>query len=58
MEVTLIKWDKSLKDELIRICNSVDRSYLSERIPDPSQNVKCNLEVCLGEDGKYHYKEV
>ena len=35
MEVTLIKWDKSKKDDLIRICNSVDRSYLSDRIPDP-----------------------
>ena len=35
MEVTLIKWDKSKKEDLIRICNSVDRSYLSDRIPDP-----------------------
>ena len=26
--------------------------------PDPSQNVKCNLEVCLGEDGKYHYVDM
>ncbi len=24
--------------------------------PDPSQNVPCNLEAYLGEDGKYHYK--
>lgn len=31
---------------------------LWEDHPDPSQNVKCNLEVCLGEDGKYHYKEI
>ncbi len=23
--------------------------------PDPSQNVPCNLEAYLGEDGKYHY---
>ena len=23
--------------------------------PDPSQSVPCNLEVYLGEDGKYHY---
>ncbi len=23
--------------------------------PDPAQNVQCNLEVALGEDGKYHY---
>ncbi len=23
--------------------------------PDPSQNVQCNLEVYLGEDGRYHY---
>ena len=35
MELRLIKWDPSLKDELIRICNSVDRTYLSERLPYP-----------------------
>ena len=35
MELRLTKWDPSLKDELIRICNSVDRTYLSERLPYP-----------------------
>ena len=35
MDIKLIKWDMSLKDDLMRICNSVDRTYLSERMPYP-----------------------
>ena len=26
--------------------------------PDPSQNVKCDLSVYLGEDGRYHYRNM
>ena len=56
MEVALIKWDTSLKDDLIRICNSVDRSYLSERIPDPYTTEDADwwldmVEAHDGEDG-------
>ena len=35
MKIELRKWDTSLKDDLIRICNNADRTYLSGRLPDP-----------------------
>lgn len=35
MNVKLIKWTQENKHELIRICNEVDRSYLSNRLPYP-----------------------
>ena len=35
MEVKLIKWTPELKPDLIKICNEVDRSFLSERLPYP-----------------------
>ena len=35
MNVKLIKWTQENKPELIKICNSVDRSYLSNRLPYP-----------------------
>ena len=35
MNVKLIKWTRENKHELIRICNEVDRSYLSNRLPYP-----------------------
>ena len=35
MNVKLVKWSQELKPELIKICNDVDRSYLSERLPYP-----------------------
>ena len=35
MNIILKKWDKELKDNLIEICNKVDRSSLSDRLPYP-----------------------
>ena len=35
MNIILKKWDKELKDNLIEICNKVDRSFLSDRLPYP-----------------------
>lgn len=35
MKVTLKKWTVADKESLIRICNAVDRTYLSERMPFP-----------------------
>ena len=35
MKIKLIKWSKDLSKELINICNNIDRSYLSNRIPYP-----------------------
>ena len=30
MEVSLLKWERALRSDLVRICNQVDRRYLSE----------------------------
>ena len=35
MAIELVKWSLELKDDLIGICNYVDRSYLSNRMPHP-----------------------
>ena len=35
MNVKLVKWTQENKHELIKICNEVDRSYLSNRLPYP-----------------------
>lgn len=35
MDIELRKWSLSLKQNLIDICNSVDRSFLSNRLPYP-----------------------
>ena len=35
VDVKLVKWTKEIKSELIKICNEVDRSYLSNRLPYP-----------------------
>lgn len=35
MKTELINWSRDLRTELMDLCNSVDRSYLSDRIPSP-----------------------
>ena len=35
MDVKLVKWTQEIKPDLIKICNDVDRSYLSNRLPNP-----------------------
>lgn len=35
MKVILEKWNPDLKQELMNVCNLVDRSYLSNRLPYP-----------------------
>ncbi len=35
MTVSLLKWDGSLRGDLVRICNQVDRRFLSGRMPFP-----------------------
>lgn len=35
MNVILEKWTHEFKPELIKICNEVDRFYLSNRLPYP-----------------------
>ena len=31
----LVQWTKALKRDLVEVCNHVDRTFLSERMPDP-----------------------
>ena len=35
MKITLEPWTEDLKQDLIHICNAVDRTYLTNRLPDP-----------------------
>ena len=35
MKVELRKWSLADKKELIELCNAVDRTYLSDRLPSP-----------------------
>ena len=35
MNVELLNWSRDLRTELMDLCNSVDRSYLSDRLPSP-----------------------
>ena len=35
MKVTLKQWNPDLKKELMKVCNLVDRSFLSNRLPYP-----------------------
>ena len=54
MNIVLKQWDASMKDDLMRICNSVDRTYLSGRMPEPY--TEADAEWWLGkvaeEEGK------
>lgn len=35
MEICLKMWQPEDRQELVRLCSNVDRSYLSDRLPDP-----------------------
>lgn len=35
MKIELLKWSTDLREDLINLCNNVDRTYLSDRIPEP-----------------------
>ena len=35
MNVELLNWSRDLRTELMDLCNNVDRSYLSDRLPSP-----------------------
>ncbi len=54
MDVKLVKWTQRIKPELIKICNDVDRSYLSNRLPHPYTEESADwwLEMVSEHDGK------
>ena len=35
MKIELVKWSPAMKRELMAVCNGVDRTFLSNRMPDP-----------------------
>ena len=54
MNVILEKWTQEFKPELIKICNEVDRSYLSNRLPYPYTEESADwwLGMVSDHDGK------
>ena len=54
MKVTLEKWTPAMKQELMNICNLVDRSYLSNRMPYPYTDESADwwLGMVTEHDGK------
>lgn len=54
MQITLKQWTSSDKDRLIQICNTVDRSYLSDRMPFPytEESAEWWLNMVAGQEGK------
>ena len=54
MKIELVKWDLQHKAELCRLCNGVDRSYLSDRIPYPytEKNAEWWIGMTLEQEGK------
>ena len=54
MKIELRKWTLEDKQELIRICNRIDRSYLSDRLPNPYTDESANwwLSMVNENEGK------
>lgn len=54
MEIELRRWELSDRDDLISMCNSVDRSFLSYRIPYPytESNAEWYLNMVTERSGK------
>ncbi len=58
MNIELVKWTEDNKAALIRVCNEVDRRYLSGRLPYP-YNEQCadwwyqNVVSCDGKTGVF-----
>lgn len=54
MEITLEKWKKEDADDLMRICNETNRTYLSNRLPYPytEENAGWWLNMVSENEGK------
>ena len=54
MNVQLVKWTQETKHELIKICNAVDRSWLTNRLPCPYTEESADwwLSMVSEHDGK------
>lgn len=53
MEIELRSWDSSMAQDLMRICNEVDRTYLTNRIPYPytEKDAQWYLSMIAEHDG-------
>ncbi len=63
MNIVLKKWDSNLKHDLIKVCNGVDRSYLSNRVPYPYTEKDADWWLSMvsehdGKDGIYRAIEL
>lgn len=54
MKVELLKWNEAFKRDLMYICNNVDRTYLSDRMPFPytDSDAEWWLDMVSEQDGK------
>ncbi|MBQ6322683.1 MAG: GNAT family N-acetyltransferase [Lachnospiraceae bacterium] len=54
MSIELVKWSPALKQDLINICNLVDRAFLSNRLPYPYTEASADwwLGMVSEQDGK------
>ena len=54
MNIELRKWSIEDKEALIKMCNSIDRSFLSDRLPNPYTNESAEwwLNTIKGNEGK------
>lgn len=54
MKIELQKWLRQDKPTLIKICNSIERTYLSNRLPNPYTDESADwwLEMVAENDGK------
>ena len=54
MSIELVKWSPALKQDLINICNLVDRAFLSNRLPYPYTEDSADwwLGMVSEQDGK------
>lgn len=54
MKITLEKWKKEDADDLMKICNETDRTYLSNRLPYPytEENADWWLNMVSEKEGK------
>ncbi len=53
MKVELKKWTLDEKEALIKLCNTIDRRYLSDRLPDPytEESAEWWLNMVREQDG-------
>ena len=54
MNIELRKWSVEDKEVLIKMCNSIDRSFLSDRLPNPYTNASAEWWLTMVKDNEGH----